>query len=252
MSLLGPQTRLVAFTHASNALGTIPPVQEIVDLAHSFGALTYVDAVHFAPHGSIDVRRIDTDFLVCSPYKFYGPHAGILYGRREHLERLTPYKVVPAPDTGPGRWETGTAAFETLAGVAAAIDHLASLGEGPDRRARLADAYRLVSAHERGLAERFLGGLSGMGHVRVHGITDPAALDERAPTFAIEVRGLASREVAARLGGQGIYVWDGDYYAVGVMARLGLAEEGLTRIGFVQYSTEGEVDRVLDALAGLD
>jgi cysteine desulfurase family protein (TIGR01976 family) len=251
VSLLGPQTRLVAFTHASNALGTIPPVQEIVDLAHSFGALTYVDAVHFAPHGSIDVRKLDTDFLVCSPYKFYGPHAGVLYGKREHLGRLTPYKVVPAPDVGPGRWETGTASFETLAGVVAAIDHLAALGEGEDRRSRLVEAYRRIGGHERSLAERFLAGTSALDHVRVYGITDPAALGERAPTFAVGVAGLSSHEVATRLGDQGIYVWDGNYYAVGVMEHLGLAEEGLTRIGFVQYSTEAEVDRVLDALASL-
>lgn len=250
VSLLGPRTRLVAVTHASNALGTIPPVQEIVDLAHSFGALTYVDAVHYAPHGSIDVAALDTDFLACSPYKFYGPHSGVLYGKAEHLETVTPYKVVPAPDTGPGRWETGTASFEALAGIEAAVDHLASLGEGDDRRAALVDAYRAIGRHERSLAVRFLAGVAELPHVRVHGITD--APEERTPTFGVEVEGLAARRVAESLAERAIYVWDGHYYAVGVMDHLGVSDGGgLTRIGFVHYSTPDEVDRVLQALADL-
>ena len=246
---LGPRTRLVALTHASNALGTIPSVQEIVDLAHSFGALTYVDAVHYAPHGTIDVASLDTDFLACSPYKFYGPHAGVLFAKSVHLESLTPYKVVPAPQTGPGRWETGTASFEAMAGVEAAVDYIASLGEGADRRSKIVDAHRVIGAHEARLAARFLNGVAELEHVTVYGITDAASLGERAPTFSVGVAGVPPNEVARRLGDRGIYVWDGDYYAVGVMEHLGVAADGgLTRIGFVHYSTTEEVDRVLSAL----
>jgi len=243
---------LVAVTAASNALGTVPPLPRVADLAHAAGVLVYVDAVHYAPHRFIDVAALGADFLVCSAYKFYGPHTGVLWGREELLEAVDPYKLVPAPDTGPDRWETGTQSFESLAGVTAAVDYLAGLGEGAGRRERLRSGLAAARAHEESLAIRFFEGISGMPHLRLYGLADPARLAERTPTFALSVEGMHPAEAARRLGEQGIYAWSGDYYAVGVMEHLGVAAEGgLLRIGFVHYNTFEEVDRVLSALAGL-
>ena len=241
-------TRLVAFTHASNAVGTITPVRSIVERAHAAGALTFVDAVHYAPHGRIDVRASGTDFLVSSAYKWFGPHTGCLYGRHELLGELTPYKLRPSPDTAPDRWETGTQSFESLAGVVAAIDHIADLGSGGSRRARLDAAYGAIADHEQALSARFLAGIGELSHVQLHGRRDATG---RTPTFAVEIEGMPSDEVAAELGRRGIFVWSGDYYAVEVMRRLDRAEDGLVRIGFVHYTTPAEVERVLHALADL-
>ena len=238
-------TRLVAFTHASNAVGTIVDVGAVVEAARTVGALTFVDAVHFAPHGSIDVMATGCDFLVASAYKFFGPHTGVLYGRREVLDSTTAYRIRPAPDDPPGKWETGTQSFESLAGVTAAVDYLASLGVGDTRRVRLVDAMRLVSDYEQGLSARFLAGLGEMPGVRLFGL---GTSEGRTPTFAIAVEGRDPHSVAAGLGEQGIFVWAGDYYAPEVMARLGRADQGLVRIGFVHYNTAAEVDRVLAAL----
>jgi len=250
--VLGPRTRLVAVTAASNALGTVPPVRQAADLAHAAGALVYVDAVHYTPHRLVDVAALGADLLACSAYKFFGPHTGALWGRAALLEAQEAYKVVPAPDSGPGKWETGTQSFESLAGVAAAVDYLASLGEGGTRRERLAAAYAAIGEHEGALARRFLAGVAALSHVRLYGLADPARLGERTPTFAVEVAGLSPEEAARRLGEQGIHTWSGDYYAVGVMEHLGVAARGgLLRIGFVHYNTAEEVDRVLAALAGL-
>jgi cysteine desulfurase family protein (TIGR01976 family) len=251
--LLNERTRLLAITHASNAVGTIPDVARAVRLVHAVGALVYVDAVHVAPHHLIDVQALDCDFLVSSAYKYFGPHTGILYGRYRLLEEMMAYKVRPAPAEPPGKWETGTQSFESLAGVAAAIDYLASLGppEGTMRE-RLSAAMSAVKAHERLLAERFLQGATGVPGLRVYGITDIERLDERTPTFAVSLEGYHADEVAAALGAEGIYVWSGHYYAVAVMERLGLLEQGgLVRIGFVHYNTLEGVDEVLAALARL-
>jgi cysteine desulfurase family protein (TIGR01976 family) len=245
---LDDRTRLVAFTHASNAVGTIPPVADIVDRAHGVGALAFVDAVHFVPHGLVDVASLGADFLVTSAYKWFGPHTGCLYGRAELLADLRPYKLRPSPDTVPDRWETGTQSFESLAGVTAAVDYLASLGAGDTRRDRIVDTYRTITQHEHGLSDRFLGSLAGMPHVRLYGRATP---DGRTPTFAIDVDGMAPAEVASLLGRQGAFVWSGDYYAYEVMHRLGRAEEGLVRIGFVNYTTVDEVDRVAGMLSAL-
>jgi cysteine desulfurase family protein (TIGR01976 family) len=247
--LLDERTRLVAVTHASNAVGTIVDVGSIVEQAHRVGALTYVDAVHYSPHGVIDVAASGTDFLVASAYKVFGPHTGCLYGRYEVLDQLDAYKLRPAPDKPPGKWETGTQSFESLAGVAAAIDYLASLGEGDDLRGRLVSAMGAIGGYEQGLSARFLEGIGAMDGVTLFGA--PTA-EERTPTFAIEVAGVPPAEVARRLGDDGIFVWSGDYYAVEVMDRLGVTNAGgLVRIGFVHYNTTDEVDRVLEALAGL-
>lgn len=245
---LDGRTRLVAFTHASNAVGTITPVTDIVARAHAAGALTFVDAVHFAPHGRIDVRASGTDFLVSSAYKWFGPHTGCLYGRHDLLGDVAPYKLRPSPETAPDRWETGTQAFESLAGVTAAVDHVADLGAGVTRRERLDAAYDAIFRHEQALSSRFLSGLSEMPHVRLHGRPVPQG---RTPTFAVEVESMTPADVAADLARRGIFVWAGDYYAVEVMARLDRAAEGLVRIGFVHYTTADEVDRVLAALERL-
>lgn len=242
--VLTNRTRLVAVPHASNALGTIPDVAAIVAAAHEAGALAYVDAVHFAPHGAVDVAAIRADFLAASAYKFYGPHTGLMFGRRELLESLVAYKVRPAPDEGPGKWETGTQSFESLAGVTASIDYLSSLGEGPDRRSRIVDGHRQVEKHVRQLTEVFLNGV-GNG-VTLHGIPEA---DGRTPTFALTVAGRTPEEVAIGLAAEGLLAWHGHYYAVEPMSQLGLLEEGgAIRIGFVHTTTIEEVDRLLAAL----
>ena len=247
---LSNRTRLVAVTHASNALGSVPDVGRIVEMAHRAGALAYVDAVHVAPHGIVDVAALDADFLVSSAYKFFGPHTGALYGKAEILERLRAYKVVPAPDHGPDKWETGTQSFESLAGVTAAVEHLASLGEGANRRERIVSGQQKVRGHELALIERFLAGAAEIPGLRIYGITAPEMLSQRVPTFSVAIEGRHPEETAAAIRERGIYVRSGDYYAVGVMSHLGVAERGgLLRIGFVQYTTREEVDRTLDALA---
>ncbi len=257
--LLNERTRLLAISHASNAVGTIPDVQRAVRLAHEAGALVYVDAVHYAPHGLIDVQALDCDFLVSSSYKYFGPHTGILYGKYEHLERLQAYKVRPAPSLPPGKWETGTQSFESLAGVRAAVDYIAAIGhapgaapEGQGRRALLEQALARIKQYEMGLSRRFLEGATTVRGLRVYGITDIERLAQRAPTFAVSLAGYTPAEVAQRLGAQGIFVWHGHYYALAVMERLGLLDAGgLVRIGFAHYNTEEEVAQALAALREL-
>ena len=239
------RTRVVAVTHASNAVGSLIDVAEVARIAHRVGALVYVDAVAYTPHGSVDVQEIGCDFLVASAYKFFGPHTGCLYGRSDVFGTLPVYKVRPAPDEAPDRWETGTQSFESLAGVTAAVDYLASLGAGGNRRDRLTDAMARIGGHEAMLAQRFLDGIAEMPSIRLFGTND---VKRRAPIFAIEIDGWTPDEVAADLGAEGVFVWSGDYYAVEVMERLGRAESGLVRVGFVHYNTSDEVDRVLGAL----
>ncbi len=251
-AVLTPRTRLVAFGWASNAVGTINPVEEIVRRAHAVGAWTYVDAVHFAPHGPIDVRAIDTDFLACSAYKFFGPHVGILYGKRELLDALPAYKVRPAED----RFETGTGNFEGIAGTRAAIDYLAWLGrefgdapDDPGRAEAVHAGMRTVRAYEMELYGRLAGGVEALPGVRVHGITDLARFADRTPTAALTIDGVAPRAAAEALGRAGIATWDGDFYATGLIERLGLAASGgVLRIGLTHYNTADEVDRLLAAL----
>ncbi len=241
------RTRVVAVTHASNAVGSIVDVAEVTRIAHQAGALVYVDAVAYAPHGPIDVQEIGCDFLVASAYKFFGPHTGCLYGRTDVFETLPVYKVRPAPDEAPDRWETGTQSFESLAGVTAAVDYLASLGAGASRRDRLTDAMTRIGEHEAMLAQRFLDGIAGLPGIRLFGTSE---VKRRAPIFAVAIDNRHPDEVAAELGAEGVFVWSGDYYAVEVMERLGRSESGLVRVGFVHYNTRDEVDRVLAALEG--
>ena len=252
MRQLGPRTRLVAVTHASNAVGTVPDVAAISRAAHAVGAWVWVDAVHYGPHGPIDVRAIDCDFLVCSSYKFYGPHQGVLYGRRELLERLRPYKVRPASDEGPSRWETGTQNHECIAGMLGAFEYLADLGGSTQVvRPALHAAMDRIQAHERALAARLIDGLQQIQGVQIYGITEAEQLDRRAPTVSLTWTPYRPEALARWLGRHNVFTTHSDHYATELMARLGLAEQGGTlRIGVAHYNTASEVDLVLELLAG--
>ncbi|HEX6845210.1 MAG TPA: cysteine desulfurase-like protein [Actinomycetota bacterium] len=247
------RTRLVAVTLASNAVGTMPPVGEVVARAKAVGALVALDGVHYAQHRLPDLHSSGADIVATSPYKFFGPHQGMVGVRRELLESWTPYKLRPVTEENPDRWETGTQSHEAMAGTIAAIDYLAGLG-GPDGspRARLTAGFDAIGAHERTLATRFLDGVSSLSGVSLIGIADVARLDERTPTFAIRVGAEHPLETARRLADRGIFVWDGHYYAIEVFDRLGLlASGGAVRIGFCHYHTVSEVERVLEALADI-
>ena len=250
---IGPRTKLVAVGYASNAVGTINDVATITQMAHAVGALVYIDAVHYAPHGPIDVQALDCDFLACSPYKFFAPHMGALYGKREHLARLRPYKVRPASDDVPDRWETGTKNHEGLAGVTAAIEYLAELGQritpATTRRAALVHAMEAIKAYERGLSEQLIAGLLAIPGLTFYGISDPARFDMRTPTVAVRLAGCTPRELADALGRRGIFCWDGNYYAINLTERLGVeADGGMLRIGLVHYNTAEEIELLLEAL----
>ncbi len=254
---LSRRTRVVAVGLASNAVGTVNPVQRIVEMAHAAGAWTYVDAVHAAPHLAIDAAALGTDFLVCSPYKFFGPHLGLLYGKRELLDRLAAYKVRPAADEPPGKWETGTLPGESIAGLLGTFAYLEWLGRefggsGEDtaaRRGALTAAMHAIRETERGLALRALTALGEVPGLTLRGIADPARIDERVPTFAFTLAGRTPREVATELGRRGIAVWDGDYYAYELIRALGLAESGgMVRVGLVHYNEPDEIERLAQAL----
>jgi len=262
--LINERTRLVAVGYASNAVGSINDVRRIAQVAHSAGAWIYVDAVHYAPHGPIDVQAIGCDFLVCSAYKFFGPHQGVLYGRYDLLDQLRAYKVRPAEDHPPDKFETGTKNHECMAGTTAAINYLADLGaefgapfaeqypgfEG--RKLHLKTALAAIRAYERPLAERLISGLQAIPGVTVYGISDPAHFDRRAPTVAFTLEGYTPRQVAERLGEAGIFVWDGNYYALAVTERLGVEESGgMVRVGIAHYNTLGEVERLLAVINNL-
>ncbi len=255
---LTPKTKLVAVGYASNAVGTINPVAEITKLAHDAGALMFIDAVHYAPHGPIDVRALDCDFLACSPYKFFGPHMGTLYGKREHLLRFSPYKVRPAPDSLPDRWETGTQVQELIAGIGAAVNYIAELGRRcdpsvKDRRSALLAAYRATRRHEMALLSQLISGLLAIPGLRFFGISDPKRFGERCSTVSVRLANHNPTEAATFLGERGIFTWDGNYYALNLAERLGVQETGgFLRIGLVHYNTAEEVDRLLSALREID
>ncbi len=251
---LSERTRLVALPWASNAVGSIVDLAGLVAAAHRVGALAYVDAVHYAPHGPIDVRALDCDFLACSAYKFGGPHLGILYGKAELLRSLTPYKVRPSSEAIPARWETGTQSFEGMAGLSACVRYLGGLGgRSPSAdRAALLRAYARIQEHERALSRRFLAGCAALGGVRIYGLSDPNEAHLRTPTFGLRLAACTPRQACERLAKRGIFCWDGHFYAKGLVEQLGLAEDGgLLRIGFAHYATTQEIDRVLAELARL-
>jgi len=263
--LITERTRLVAVGYASNAVGTVNDVRRIGELAHRVGAWIYVDAVHYAPHAPIDVQAIDCDFLVCSAYKFFGPHMGVLYGRYALLYGLPAYKVRAAGDRPPDKFETGTKNHEGLAGVSAAVNYLSDLGARlgepfadqypglTGRRLQLKAAMTAIRAYERPLIERLLAGLSAIPGVTIYGITDAARFDRRVPTAAFRMRTHTPAQVAERLDQAGIFVWDGNFYAPAVTQRLDVEDHGgLVRVGIAHYNTAAEIDRLLDTLRAMD
>jgi cysteine desulfurase family protein (TIGR01976 family) len=253
---IGPKTRIVAVGAASNAVGTVNDIKRIAGWAHDAGAWIFVDAVQHAPHAAIDVQGLDVDFLSCSAYKFFGPHLGVLWGRHDLLDKLPAYKVIPAEDAPPGKFETGTPNFEGMAGATAAVDYLASVGRrfGPlpadaSRREEIVAGMTAIRSYERTLAERLVGGLEAIRGVRIYGITDSSHFGERMPVVSFTLEGHAPDEVAGQLGDEAIFVWNGDFYAVHVIERLGLKEAGgLVRIGINHYNTAEEIDRLLAAI----
>ena len=247
-SLVGPRTRLVAVGAASNALGTVTDVARATALARRVGALSFVDAVAYAPHELVDVQALGCDFLACSAYKFHGPHVGILFGRTALLAALDVPKLEPAPDHAPDRLETGTANFEGIAGAAAAVDYLASLGEGSTRRARLASAYAGFRAHGDRLFLHLWKGLQTIPGVQVFG---PPPGRPRVPTLSLLLPGMSSTEIASRLAAQGLFLSNGDFYAATVARRYAAPADGFLRVGLACYTTETEVDRLLTALRAL-
>lgn len=252
-SLINPKTRLVAVGYSSNAVGTINDVAAVIQWAKAVGAYSFIDAVQYAPHGWIDVKALDCDFLACSAYKFYGPHVGILYGKREHLERLRAYRVRPAGAQLPGKWETGTKNHEGIAGTAAAIDYLASLGVAygaaaadASRREKLQAAWPVINDHELELMDRLITGLKTIPQVRIYGITERSQWQRRVATVSIRKEGKTPEELATKLAEQNIFVWNGNFYALSISERLGVeASGGLVRLGLAHYNTLDEVDRCL-------
>jgi len=267
-SKINENTKLVAVGYASNAVGTINPVKEIVGLAHNAGALAYIDAVHYGPHGLIDVTALDCDFLACSTYKFFGPHMGVLYGKREHLKRFRPYKVRPNTNAIPNCWEWGTLNHENIAGVTACVDYIADIGRGirrdgrldcppsearalekSARRAAIEASYAAIHEHERSLLQRMMAGLKKIPGLKIYGITDPARFHERCTTFAVRIERHTPLELATKLGDRGFFTWDGNYYALNLTEHLDVEKSGgFLRIGLVHYNTIEEVDRLLSAL----
>jgi cysteine desulfurase family protein (TIGR01976 family) len=271
---IGKRTRLVAVGYASNAVGTINDVAEVVRLARQVGALSYIDAVHYAPHGPIDVRALDCDFLACSTYKFFGPHMGVLYGKREHLKRLRPYKVRPNTDNIPNCWEWGTLNHECIAGIKACVDyweelgrrvetglapsetrHAASLQEtrsqrpATTRRAAILAAHEAIHRHERKMMEEMIAGLLAIRGLKLYGITDPRRFESRCTTFAVRIEGHTPLELATKLGESGFFTWDGNYYALNLTEQLDVERlGGFLRVGLVHYNTMEEVERLLAAL----
>ncbi len=282
---LNHRTKLVAIGYASNATGTINDVAEVVKLAHEVGALVFIDAVHYAPHGPIDVKALDCDFLACSAYKFFGPHLGILYGKQEHLARFKPYKVKPASDEIPSRWETGTLNFEGLAGMVATINYLARVGchvspsshgdllaalleteagktpafrcppthavatAYPSRRAALVTAMSAIQEYEKELSQQMISQLLAIPGLTFYGITDPANFSHRTPTVSIRIAGIPPATLAKELGDRGIFTWHGNFYALGLTTKLGVENSGgLLRIGLVHYNTDQEIAGLIQSL----
>jgi len=251
---IGKRTRLVAVGYASNAVGTINNVAEVVRLARQVEALSYIDAVHYAPHGPIDVRALDCDFLVCSTYKFFGPHMGVLYGKREHLKRLRPYKVRPNTDNIPNCWEWGTLNHECIAGIKACVDYWEELGRrvtpaATTRRAAILAAHEAIHKHERQMMEKMIAGMVAIPGLKLYGITDPRRFENRCATIAVRIQGHTPLELATKLGDRGFFTWDGNYYALNVTEQLDVERlGGFLRIGLVHYNTMEEVERLLASL----
>jgi len=256
---IGPKTKVVAVGAASNAVGTINDIARIAQWAHDAGAWIYVDAVQYAPHAGIDVQALGIDFLACSAYKLYGPHLGILWGRYRLLDTLSAYKVIPADDAPPDKFETGTPNFEGMAAATAAVDYIASVGRrfgeagvSASRRTEIVAGMAVIREYEMGLAERLVDGLQDLPGVRIYGITDRTRFEKRMPVVSFTLEGHAPADIARRLGEHAIFAWNGDFYAVHVIERLGLAATGgLLRIGINHYNTVDEIDRLLALINGM-
>jgi len=247
-SKLTNKTRLVAFCAASNFSGTVNAISDLCALAHAAGAQVFIDAVHYAPHRRINVSAWQCDFLACSAYKFFGPHVGLMWGRREHMESLTPYKLRVTTDDLPGRWMTGTQNHECIAGTLAAINYLAGLTEAPGRSDALDAAFAAITEYEAVLATHALSRFREIDGLQIFGIIDEARLNERVPTFTFSHPACPPREMARRLGEVGIFTWHGNYYALPLTEVLDIEPEGAVRAGFLHYNTLEEVDRLVDAL----
>lgn len=263
-ALLSDKVKLVAICYASNAIGTINDVKTITEMAHAFGALVYVDAVQYVPHSPTDVQALGCDFLVCSVYKFFGGHQGVLWGKMELLEKLPAYKVRPADDHLPGKFETGTQSHEGQAGTLGALEYLAWIGENmaqdylpqfahlEGRRKYLHAAMAAIKAYEKALSARLISGLQEIPGVKVHGITEIDQLDDRVPTVSFTHEKFTPQQISRRLAEENIFVWDGHYYAVEVIDHLGLSDKGgMVRVGAVHYNTVEEIDRLLNVIAGM-
>ncbi len=255
-SKIKEKTKIIAFCYASNASGTINDVKTIVKWAKEVGAITYVDAVQFAPHGFIDVKEIDCDFLVCSSYKFFGPHLGILYGKRERLERLKAYKARPVPDSLPEKWETGTLNHEGLAGFISAVDYIAEIGvkygaEGisSPRRGKIKKAFEVINIYERKLSIELLDKLSSIKNLKIYGIKDKSRLNQRVPVFSMRKEGKRPEEMARILASENIFCWNGHFFAIELVRRLGLEEKGgFLRIGLVHYNKVEEIEKFISII----
>jgi cysteine desulfurase family protein (TIGR01976 family) len=251
-SLLSPRTKLVAFTLASNVCGSRVDAARMIKAARHVGAMTFVDAVHAAPHYLPDAGGLGCDFMICSAYKFFGPHYGFLFGKPEHLGRLQPFKVGPAPAAAPDAWETGTKSFEDLAGIAACIEYIASWGAGDNLRARLQASFERVGAYERSWSSHFLKRAAAFRGLRIYGITDMHRLQERSPTFAFRIDGHTPQEISAHLAASNISAGAGHFYALGLTDALGLTQTGgVVRAGGVHYNTLSDIDRLFEALERL-
>ncbi|MBX3011915.1 MAG: cysteine desulfurase-like protein [Caldilineaceae bacterium] len=257
--LITERTKVVAVGYASNASGTINDVKTIIEWAKAAGAYSFIDAVQYAPHNLIDVKALGCDFLACSAYKFFGPHVGILYGKREHLQRLRAYRVRPAGEELPGKWETGTKNHEGLAGVGAAIDYLADLGvhygDAPaaaPRRQKLQAAWQVLEPYERQLGQALITGLQAIPGIHIYGITQPTELQHRVATVSLRKAGKTPQQLATALAAHNIFAWDGNFYALSISERLGVEQSGgFLRLGLVHYNTLDEIEQCLQVLAGL-
>jgi cysteine desulfurase family protein (TIGR01976 family) len=246
--MFSPRTRLLAIGAASNAIGTISDAQRACDMAHSRDVLSFVDAVHFAAHELVDVKKIGCDFLACSAYKFYGPHIGILYGRKELLEKTDFPKLAPSPNNAPDRAETGTQSHESIVGAAAAVDFLASLSSGENRRNSLELTFRNLKERKRSLVRKFFEEFSDSERIKIFGVGPD---EPRTPTVALAIEGISSTMAARRLAEAGLFVSNGDFYASTIVDRLGYANEGLVRIGFACYTDDAEVTRLIETIKSL-
>ena len=253
ISLISNKTKLVALTFASNTTGSLVDVKPIIAAAHAVGAKVYIDAVHYAPHKLVDVQALGCDFLACSAYKFFGPHVGIAYVAPQWLHTLSPYKVEPATNQGPGRFETGTQSFEALAGFSAAVEYLAHAGDQAlPLRERLVQSFELYQTHEQKLSQHFLAKLAQYSNVTLYGIDDMDRLAERTPTFSIRIDHASPEDVSGLLGQHNMCVWNGHFYAIGLCKQLGILDKGgVIRIGFMHYNTTSEIDALFDVLSAV-